>query len=118
MHPEKTRLFYFRRPDRRSSKDADDRLPTFDLLGFTHFWERSLSKQWVVMRKTARDRFRRAVRSIWQWCMRHRHLELPAQHGALSRKIKGHYAYYGMARTPNGLIMPRRAARHGGPSRG
>jgi group II intron reverse transcriptase/maturase len=97
LHPEKTRLINFRRPDRRSSKDDDDDGPkTFDLLGFTHFWETSLSKKWLVMRKTARDRFRRAVKEIKTWCRYHRHDPVPAQHAALSRKVNGHYAYYGI----------------------
>jgi group II intron reverse transcriptase/maturase len=96
LHPEKTRLINFRRPDRRS-KDDDDEPPTFDLLGFTHFWRQSLSKKWVVMRKTARDRFRRAVSTIRVWCKQHQHDPVPAQHVALSRKIHGHYAYYGIA---------------------
>ena len=40
LHPDKTRLVEFRRPDRpSSSEDRSDRRPgTFDLLGFTHFW--------------------------------------------------------------------------------
>ena len=42
----------------------DDRPGTFDLLGFTHYWGRSLKGYWVVKLKTAADRFSRAVRSI------------------------------------------------------
>ena len=44
LHPEKTRLIDFRRPDRRVSAsndnngDACSRPDTFDLLGFTHYW--------------------------------------------------------------------------------
>ena len=104
LHPEKTRLINFRRPDRRTSKDDEDEGPrTFDLLGFTHFWETSLSKKWVVKRKTARDRFRRAVAAIRAWCKRHRHDPVPAQHGALSRKVSGHYAYYGISMNARSL---------------
>jgi RNA-directed DNA polymerase len=29
-------------------------------------------------------------------CQRHRHDRLKAQHESLSRKLKGHYAYYGI----------------------
>lgn len=94
LHPEKTRLINFRRPDRRS--DDDDDPPSFDLLGFTHFWQTNFNNKWVVMRKTARDRFRRAVKSIREWCNTHRHHDVPAQHRALSQKLEGHYAYYGV----------------------
>jgi RNA-directed DNA polymerase len=97
LHPEKTRLIDFRRPSRSASKDDDDDgSRTFDLLGFTHFWQQSLSKKWVVMRRTARDRFRRSVKAIASWCDQHRHAPVPAQRLALSRKINGHYAYYGI----------------------
>jgi RNA-directed DNA polymerase len=98
VHPEKTRLLDFRGPDHRSSNDDDDDdgPKTFDLLGFTHYWQRNLSKKWTVMRKTARDRFRRSVGAIRTWCKQHRHDPVPAQHLALSRKINGHYAYYGI----------------------
>jgi len=45
LHPEKTRLVKFRRPDRRSSGSDDDRNGpgTFDLLGFTHYSGASLA---------------------------------------------------------------------------
>jgi RNA-directed DNA polymerase len=40
LHPDKTRLIEFRRPDRHppSDGDATGRPGTFDLLGFTHYW--------------------------------------------------------------------------------
>ena len=98
VHPEKTRLFDFRGPHHRSPKndDDDDGSRTFDLLGFTHYWQRNRSKKWTVMRKTARDRFRRSIRAIRTWCMQHLHDPVPVQRLALSRKINGHYAYYGI----------------------
>ncbi|PZS11547.1 MAG: group II intron reverse transcriptase/maturase, partial [Solirubrobacterales bacterium] len=58
LHPEKTRLIDFRRPDRRgplSSNGGNDDQPrpgTFDLLGFTHYWARSRKGGWVVKQKT------------------------------------------------------------------
>lgn len=42
LHPEKTRLVEFQSPDRRPSSDGDGRPGTFDLLGFTHCWAKSL----------------------------------------------------------------------------
>ena len=50
----------------------------------------------MVKRKTAKDRLSRALRGIGQWCRRNRHESLPEQHAALSRKMRGHYAYYGI----------------------
>src|SRR5262249_38266488 len=65
LHPEKTRLVPFGRP---CGDPAEARLEgrpspgTFDLLGFTHFWSRSLKGQPVVKRRTSRDRFSRGLR--------------------------------------------------------
>ena len=42
----------------------------------------------MVQRKTAKTRFRRAVRQIGQWCRRHRHLAVAEQWQALSRKLR------------------------------
>jgi hypothetical protein len=38
---------------------------TFDFLGFTHYWARSRRGYWVIKRRTARKRLRRAMKSIW-----------------------------------------------------
>ena len=106
LHPEKTRLIDFRRPsqdDKRGGGPGSGR--GFDLLGFTHFWARSRRGHWVVKRKTAKDRYCRAVRRIGQWCRRYRHLPLAEQHSALSRKLQGHYGYYGI--TGNGQALGR-----------
>ena len=50
----------------------------------------------MVKRRTARDRQRRAVRNVNLWLKRHRHWPIADQHRALSRKIRGHCAYYGL----------------------
>lgn len=47
------------------------------------------------MRKTARDRFRRALKRIHQWCRRARHWPITDQHAGLVLKVRGHDAYYG-----------------------
>ncbi len=51
---------------------------------------------WVVMWKTARDRFSRGLRAINQWCRTHRRQKLAVQRAALDKKPKGRYAYYGV----------------------
>jgi group II intron reverse transcriptase/maturase len=97
LHPDKTRLIEFRRPTRGPKDDDRQRPATFDLLGFTHFWGKSRSGNWVVKRKTARDRFRKALARISAWCRQHMHDPLRLQRAALARKLKGHYGYYGIA---------------------
>lgn len=49
-----------------------------------------------MKQRTARDRFRRALRRLGEWCRWHRHDPLKEQHRALTKKLKGHYAYYGI----------------------
>ena len=44
----------------------------------------------------AKDRFRHALRRLREWCRWHRHDPLMEQHHALTRKLTGHYAYYGI----------------------
>lgn len=96
LHPDKTRLISFLRPDRVADSDDEDRPGSLDLLGFTHFWGRSRKGGWVVKQWTAKDRFRRALHRCREWCLRNRHRPLKEQHRALTRKLKGHYAYYGI----------------------
>ena len=50
----------------------------------------------MVKRKTATDRFSRAVRSIDSWCRANRHLPISEQQQKLNEKLRGHYAYYGV----------------------
>jgi hypothetical protein len=97
IHPDKTRLVPFVRPGQRPSS-AGQGAPSpgsFDFLGFVHFWSRSKSGSWVVKRKTAGSRFRRAVRKIAEWCRLNRHLPVGEQFQALWRKLCGHFQYYG-----------------------
>ena len=108
IHPDKTRLVPFERPDHGPKQtDTNRREPpgTFDLLGFTHFWSRSRSGNWVVKRKTSESRFSRALKSISQWCRSNRHHPMAAQHQTLCQKLRGHFAYYGI--TGNSVALSR-----------
>lgn len=94
LHPTKTRMVPFQRPDRVD--DDDDGPGTFDLLGFTHYWDRTRAGAWTVKQRTAKDRFSRALHRLREWCRWHRHDSLETQHLMLTKKISGHYAYYGI----------------------
>ena len=99
VHPTKTRLVPFSPPPAKAegqSGTGADRPGTFDLLGFTHYWGRSLRGYWVIKLKTAADRFSRSVRSMDQWCRDNRHISLSQQQQKLNEKLRGHYAYYGV----------------------
>ena len=101
LHPDKTRLVPFKRPDRMQPRgdDEDKGGPTgplsFDFLGFTIHWGKGLSGKWGVRERTANDRFRKALRRIYDWCRLHRHDPIAEQQKALIQKLRGHYGYYG-----------------------
>lgn len=107
IHPTKTRLVRFLRPRYNSPGQGEDetgRPPeTFDFLGFTHYWGRSQKKNWVIKRKTARDRLNRALKRITAWCRQNRHRKVAAQHTDLCKKLHGHYRYYGI--TSNSVAL-------------
>ena len=96
LHPDKTRLVEFRRPDRRPPDEGDGRPGSFELLGFTHFWAKSRKGNWVVKQKTAKDRLSRALARINKWCQRCRHDPIQEQREMLNKKLKGHFDYYGI----------------------
>ena len=97
LHPDKTRLVPFKRPDRSSRDDGPSggsAARSFDFLGFTIHWGKSLHGNWVVKTRTAKDRFRRALVNMAQWCKLHRHAPLRQQQQMLNAKLRGHYGYY------------------------
>jgi RNA-directed DNA polymerase len=98
LHPQKTRLVRFLRPSVQPPQGGSgDGKGTFDLLGFTHYWEKSHSGYWVVKLKTAKGRFGRALQRVADWCRLNRHLDVRQQWDSLKRKLQGHYQYYGVA---------------------
>jgi len=102
LHPDKTRLVDFRHP--RFPERGNGRRPeTFDLLGFTHYWARGWKKGWVIRQQTSRKRRARAMRRLHEWCRNNRHRPLAVQHEILTKKLRGHDAYYGI--TGNGLML-------------
>jgi RNA-directed DNA polymerase len=75
LHPTKTQLVRFQAPcDGQSRRGC-----------------------WVIQRKTAKDRLRRALKHVADGCRHHRHRRITEQYQALSRKLQGHYAYYGIS---------------------
>jgi group II intron reverse transcriptase/maturase len=114
LHPTKTRLVRFTRPPRQAPPSGGDRghgPSSFDLLGFTHYWGRSLKGNWVIRRTTAKGRLNRAIQAIRQWCRQHRHQKISEQHRTLEQKLRGHYAYYGMPGNYRALTRMHHAAK-------
>jgi RNA-directed DNA polymerase len=94
IHPQKTRLVRFQPPG--SPEHGGDGDGTFEFLGLTHYWATSRRGYWVIKRRTAKQRLRRAMRAVWHWCRTHRHDPLRAQYRQLCQKLRGYYQYYGI----------------------
>ena len=103
LHPDKTRLLPFRRPPagQKSGKGP----ASFDFLGFTLCWARSRRGRWGMACKTRRASLRRAIRSVTDWCHRHRHLPVRVQHAALTRRLRGHFNYFGVSGNFRSLLL-------------
>jgi RNA-directed DNA polymerase len=95
MNERKTKAIRFLPPGRRDGRTPEP----VNFLGFTHYWGKSRRGNWVVKRKTQKERLARAVKPVAVWCKRHRHDPVGEQQQALNAKLRGHYAYYGI--TPN-----------------
>jgi hypothetical protein len=94
LHSDKTRMLPFKRPDRDDVKGKG--AVTFDLLGFTVYWRRTQTGTWRPALKTRKARLRRAIMSVADWCRSHRHEPVKEQHAALTRRIEGHFNYFGV----------------------
>ncbi len=94
VHPEKTKLIPFGKP--RSNEGKGKGGETFDFLGFTHYWARSRQGYWVIKRKTARKKVRKAVSAMRTWCRDNRHKPLAWQRNILASKLRGHFQYFGV----------------------
>lgn len=95
LHPEKTQCVDFRPNHRKENKRCGNSV-TFDFLGFTHFWGVSRKGNTVIFRKTAKGRIARTLKAFNDYCRKHRHDSLIDQYAALNRKLRGHYAYFGI----------------------
>ena len=110
LNPEKTRLLAFgKRQAWRAFRDGT-RLPTLDYRGFTHYWGRSRTGKARLKRKTSKKRLRRAVVEITHWLRQERNArKLPDLWQAVSRKMRGHFKYFGVTDNSPALYRFARA---------
>jgi RNA-directed DNA polymerase len=94
LHPEKTRLMPFGRPQNGQKNGKGP--ATFEFLGFRIFWRRNRKGSWMVGMKTRKARMRRALSALSDFCRSHRHKPLKQQHAALSSRLRGHFNYFGV----------------------
>ncbi len=96
LHPEKTRLIDFSKPNNRSGPGNSGGSGSFDFLGLHHFWGKSKTGKWCVKQATSRSRLKRTIGAITEWCRTHRHEPQNQQREKLAQKVRGHYVYYGV----------------------
>jgi group II intron reverse transcriptase/maturase len=95
LHPDKTRLIEF---GRHAATDRARRglgkPETFDFLGFTYICGRSRRGNFLLQRKTRRDRRQAKLKAIKAELRRRMHQPIPEQGAWLRRVVTGHFAYY------------------------
>ncbi len=89
IHPEKSKLIKF-------SPDGNNKPPTFDFLGFTHYWSKSQRGNWVIKRKTRQKKMQAIVQNMKDTCRIHKHEKLKDQSKILKSKLRGLYQYFGI----------------------
>jgi group II intron reverse transcriptase/maturase len=94
LHPEKTRLLPFHRPP--ATQTAGKGPGAFDFLGFTCYWLRTRSGRWRLAMKTRTGRLQKAIRAIYEVCRDQRHDSVADQHLSLTRRLAGHFNYFGV----------------------
>jgi hypothetical protein len=94
IHPTKTALSAFRKPDAREGSEEGN--GTCDFLGWTQYWTRSRRGCWVIKRRTAGKRLRRTKKSRWRWGRINRHAPLQYQYQMFCQQLRGHCLYYGI----------------------
>jgi group II intron reverse transcriptase/maturase len=97
LNAQKTRLVPFGKRAARRALHAGQRPPTLDFLGLTHYWGRSRRGLVRLKRKTSKKRLRRAMVAINQWLRQERNERtLPDLWQAMTRKMRGHFNYFGV----------------------
>lgn len=90
IHPEKSRLLNF------YPRSGNDKPPTFDFLGFTHYWTKSQKGRNVVKRRTRKKSQHKALQNMHETCRDHRHEKVKKQYRRLKSKLQGIYNYFGI----------------------
>lgn len=100
LHPDKTRVIEFGRYAAANRKKRGVGKPeTFAFLGFTFICGKSRRGNFLLHRKTRRDRMRTKLREIKAELRRRMHSPIPQQARWLKQVVIGHFAYFAVPRT-------------------
>jgi RNA-directed DNA polymerase len=110
LEPTKTKLVEFGRyAQRHASKRGRKRPETIYFLGFTLYCTRNQKWNFRVGLRTEKSRLRRALLRLQDQMRRMRHLSIRQQAHCLNQRLRGHYAYYGIAGNIRALQRVHRA---------
>jgi RNA-directed DNA polymerase len=95
LHPEKTRLIEFgRQAAVRRARRGLSKPETFRFLGFTFICGRSRRGNFLLNRKSRRDRMRAKLKETKNELRRRMHQSIPEQGQWLAQVVRGYFAYH------------------------
>ena len=95
LHPDKTRLIEFgRHAAVRRARNGLGKPETFNFLGFTHICGCSRRGNFLLKRKSRRDRVRAKLKEVKAELRRRMHLPVPEQGNWLAQIVRGFFAYH------------------------
>lgn len=104
LNEEKTQLLECGKRQAGLALKQGRKFPSFDFLGFTHYWGKSRNGKARLKRKTSKKRFRRALVAMNQWLHQNRNAQkLPQLWQVIGQKLRGHFNYFGV--TDNGRAL-------------
>ena len=113
LEPDKTKLVEFGRfAQKHAPKRGRKRPETIYFLGFTLYCARNRQGNFRVGLRTEKTRLRRSIAHLGELMRQMRHLPVSEQASNLSRVLRGHYAYYGIAGNYRALQTVHRFVEH------
>lgn len=110
LNQAKTQLLRYGKQAAWQAIESGDKLPTFDFLGFTHYWGRSRTGKARLKRKTSKKRLRRALVDLKQWLRQERNARKLSQlWQAIGGKMRGQFNYFGVTDNSRALYQFERA---------
>jgi RNA-directed DNA polymerase len=108
LHPDKTRLIEFGRHAATDRKRRGLGKPeTFNFLGFTMICGRSRRGNFLIHRKTRRDRTTAKLKEVKEGLRRRMHRPVPEQGTGLKQVITGFFAYHAVPTNFRALLVFR-----------
>jgi group II intron reverse transcriptase/maturase len=92
---EKTRIIRFGVAAQKEI-DRNDKPDTFDFLGFTHYWGKTMKGKFCIKRRTSKKKYRASLLRVKEWLKRNRNRPAKELMKELKQKITGHLMYYGV----------------------